>query len=227
MTVDVIERARVGSENPWHDVPIAAGLWAGLMRRRRKDGCFLHPTTFDLGRGTAEERQRAAIWLLFSLACDIAENPARIILRRDLETRRSDLQAAAKTLRTTVATMVQSGLRRPHQISSEPELHHIDPLIVAAEEAEELAAQLGDRGIVIERDRGNMREHAVAVGIANMCRLLFGRTMPAIVVGLVKNLLDRDIRAFEVQNWCRANCRTRSRALTSKNNKKPILRSYY
>jgi hypothetical protein len=206
MTVDVIERARVGSENPWHDVPIAAGLWAELMRRRRrKDGRFLHPTTFDLGRGTAEERQRAAIWLLFSLACDIAENPARIILRRDLETVRSGLQASAKTLRNIVATAVQSGLRPRHQISSDPELHYINPLIVAAEEAQDLAAQFGDRGIVIERDHGNMRERAVAVGIANMCRLLFDRTMPAIVVGLVKILLDRDIRAFEVQNWCRAN----------------------
>jgi hypothetical protein len=206
LTVDLLERVRIAApENPWLDVPIAADLWTELMRRRRKDGRFLHPTTFDLGRGTAEERQRAAIWLLFSLACDIAENPRPIMLRRELEAKRTDLQTEAKTLRNIVATTVQLGLRRPHRISSDPELHYINPLIVAAEEAQDLAAQLGDRGIVIERDHGNMRERAVAVGIANMCRLLFDRTMPAIVVGLVKILLERDIQAFEVQNWCRAN----------------------
>jgi hypothetical protein len=174
------------------------------MRCRRKDGRFLYPTRLDIG-STAEQRQKLAIYLLFSLALEIAENPARIILRRDLETMRSDLQATAKTLRNIVATAVQSGLRPRHQISSDPELHYINPLIVAAEEAQDLAAQFGDRGIVIERDHGNMRERAVAVGIANMCRLLFDRTMPAIVVGLVKILLERDIQAFEVQNWCRAN----------------------
>src|SRR5262249_39517140 len=194
MTVDLLERARIAApENPWLDLPIAAGIWAELMRRRRKDGRFLYPTPLDIG-DTAEQRQKFAIHLFFSIALEIAENPARIILRRDLETMRSDLQATAETLRNTVATAVQSGLRRPHQISSEPELHHIYPLIVAAEEVQELAAQLGDRGIVIERDHGNMREHAVAVGIANVCRLFFGRTMPGVVVGLVKILLDRDIQ---------------------------------
>jgi hypothetical protein len=207
-------------------VPIAADIWAGLMRRRRKDGRFLYPTRVDIG-GTADQRQKFAIELLFSIALEIAENPGPIALRRELEAMRTDLQTTAKTLRNTVATAVQSGLRQPHQISSEPELHYIDPLIVAAEELQDLAAQLGDRGIVVERDHGNMREHAVAVGIATMCRFLFGRTLPAVVVGLVKIFLDRDIQAFEVQNWYRANCRTRSRALTPKNNKKPVSRSYY
>jgi hypothetical protein len=158
---------------------------------------------------------------------EVAENPARIMLRRDFETTRSDLQATAETLRKRVGTMVQLGLRKPHRYSSEPELHYIDPLIVAAEEADEQAAQLGDRGVIIvERDTGNMREHAVAVGIATMCRWLFGRPVPAVVVGLVKILLDRDIRASQVRDWCAANCQTRSRALTRKKNKKPILRSY-
>jgi hypothetical protein len=225
MTVDLLERARIAApENPWLDLPIAADIWARLMRRRRKDGRFLYPTLVNIG-GAAEQRQKFAIYLLFSLALEIAENPARIILRRDLETMRSDLQATAETWRQTVGRAVQLGLRRPHQISSEPELHYMDPLIVAAEEAQDLATQLG-RAIIIERDHGNMREHAVAVGIANACRLLFDRTLPAVVVGLVKILLDREIQAFQVRDWCTANCRTTSRALTPKKNKKPILRSY-
>jgi hypothetical protein len=212
------ERTRIAAP------PIAAGIWAELMRRRRKDGRFLYPTKLHIG-GTAEERQKLAIHLLFSLALEIPENPPRIILRRDFKMMHSNLQAMAEMLRQTVDMAVQSGLRRPHWVSTEPELRYINPLVVAIEEVRDLAAQL-DRVVVIERDHRNMREHVVAVGIANVCRLFFGRTMPAVVVGLVKILLDRDIQVSQVRDWCAANCRTTSRALPRKKNKKPILRSY-
>jgi hypothetical protein len=217
--VDLLERARIAaSENPWHDVPIAADIWAELMRRRRKDGRFLYPTRLDIG-DTAEQRQKLTIELLFSMALVSAENPRPIVLRREFEALRTDLQTMAEASRSIVARMQQLRLCKPH---------HINPLITAAEEAHDLAARLGDRAIVVKRGRGRSLEQAVAVGIADACRWLFGSTLPrVVVVGLVKILLDRDIQAFEVQNWCKANCRARSRALTRKNNKKPISRSYY
>jgi hypothetical protein len=216
MTVDVIERTRLAEKPRPQDLPPEfCAIEAQLMRRRRKDGCFLYPTTFDLGHGTAEERQRAAVSMLFLMACEFAEQPGPIMLRRDLETLRADLQATAQTLRRAVRTAVQLGLRRPHVISNEEELHNIDPLIVAAEEAHFLARHL-DRALVVERDRGDMREQAIAIRVATACRWLFGRTMPGIVAALMKILLQgQTIEPHRVRDW-----------IASRKNKKAKSASY-
>jgi hypothetical protein len=198
----VIERTRVAEKPRPQDLPPEfSAVWEQLMRRRRKDGCFLYPTTLDLGRGTADERQRAAVSMLFLMACEFAETPGPIMLRRDLERMRAELQMVAKTLRKTAARAVQLGLRVPHTISSEEEHHSIDPLIVAAEEADFLARHL-DRALVVERDRGDMREQGIAIRIAGTCRMLFGRAMPGIVAALMKILLQgQKIEPHRVRDW--------------------------
>ncbi len=80
MTVGLLERKAEGQ-----DYPGLRAVWARLMQRSHKTGIFYYPTTFDLGYGTAEERQRFAIWMLFSMACDLAQRPHPFMLRRDLE----------------------------------------------------------------------------------------------------------------------------------------------
>ena len=202
MAVDVIESARVAEKLRQQDLPPEfSAIWAQLMRRRRKDGRFLYPTTLDLGRGTAEERQRAAVWMLLYAACEAAETPGAIILRRDLETLRAEVRTAAKTLRKAAARAVQLGLRRPHVISSEEEHHNEDPLIVAADEADFLARHL-DHAFVVDRDRGDMREQAIAVRIAIACRVFFGRAMPGIVTALMEALLeDQKVEPHRVRDW--------------------------
>jgi hypothetical protein len=171
-------------------------IWVELMRRRRKDARFLHPTTFDAGLGTAEERQQFAICMLLSMACDLAERPRPIMTRRDLEKMRADLQGTAKALRKTVATAVRLGLRAPHVLGDQPQP---DLPIEAADEFESMAANLCP--IVIERDRGTSREQAVAISLAEFAYLFFGKSMPGVVATLASVVLGEKVTSRQVKQW--------------------------
>jgi hypothetical protein len=201
MTTDVIQRARPAEGKELDKLPPnlpsqLLAVWAQLMRRRRKDGRFLYPTLFDLGYGTAQERQEFAIWMLLDCACEFAKSPGPPC--GEAETMRADLHGVARTLRKTVKKAVHLGIRKPHILGTEP---NIDPLIVAAEEAEDLAIQLDRMTIPVQRDRGVTRERAVAIRIAGMCHLLFGRPMPAIVASLLAALLDCKVERHRIRDW--------------------------
>jgi hypothetical protein len=208
MTTDVIERARKATApfGAVHTVtpdlpPELAAIWTRLMRRSQKDGRFQFPTTFDVGYGTPEQRQRFAIWLLLSCAIEFADKSGLAMTRREFESTRAELQTAADTLRKMAAMAVRSGLREPHVLGTD---EHIDPMIVAAEEAEDMVDQFKRAAHVVERDRGELREQAVAIRIAGLSRMLFGHIMPGVVVTLVEVLLGTKLERSRIRDWWKA-----------------------
>ena len=124
--------------------PRLRAVWRQLMRRNRKDGRFLHPTEFDVGCGTADDRQRFAISMLLTAAC---EQPWTLMKRHERDALRDDLCKAAATLRTLVDRLQRLGLRPLHNVADWP---RVDPLIVAADEAEAAADDL-DRRVPSDR----------------------------------------------------------------------------
>jgi hypothetical protein len=185
MTVRLLEPTK-----PRADRRLAA-VEARLLRRRRKDGRFLVPTAFDVGYGTTDERQRFAIYMLFRSACESVEHPHIVMTRRELESRREQLQATATALRDAACG--------PHILGDEPQL---DPLITAAEEVEFEIERMDRQVTTVERDRGNLRDQAVVISIARVADLLFNRQMPGVVATLAGAVLGHEVSPGQVREWC-------------------------
>jgi hypothetical protein len=200
MSTTILERRSIEENHAGDLSPPFSAIWQQLMRQDRKTGRFLFPTTFDLGLGTAEERQQTAIWMLLSGACHIAESPGPIMTRREFEAMRTELQTQADSLRETTVATVRLGLSKPHTISSDPAEHYVDPLIEAAHEVEHRIAQLKRTTIVIERDRGDAHAQAVTIRITQLCYVFFDNTMPRVVAALAGALLNTKIERYRVRD---------------------------
>jgi hypothetical protein len=188
MSADVVERRAAVAESALDLPPQLRPVWDQLMHSSRKTGMFQFPTTFDLDCGTTEERQRAAISLLFMGAIEFSEKPGPIMTRREFEAMRGELHTAADTLRK-VSSPFDS--RRAD----------IDPLIDAVGEIEAKIFQLDRAAIVVERDRGDLREQVVTVRIAQLCNALFDNVMLGVVAALAGAVLDTKIERHSVRNW--------------------------
>jgi hypothetical protein len=199
MTTNVIERATPVAEKALApDLPPFAAIRRQLMRRDRKTGRFLAPATFDFRFGTTTAgRQQIAISMLFAMAWTIAESSGLIMTRRAFELTRTRLRTQADSLRETTATTAQLGLHKPW-----PDEHYVDPVIEATREIEDRLARLERRTIVVERDRGELIEQAVAIRIAQLCRSIFGgKVMLGVVAALAGAVLDTKIERHSVRNW--------------------------
>ncbi len=54
---------------------------------------------------------------------------------------------------------------------------------------------------VVKRDRGHLREQAVAVSIARMTYLLFGKLLPSVAATLTSVLLGQQVTPRQVREW--------------------------
>ena len=170
-------------------------VWDQLMLRDRKTDRFLHPTLCDVGYGTAEQRQQFAIGKLLTAAC---ECPPPAMQRRERDALREDLRILAATLRTTVDRLQRLGLRPLHNVADWP---RVDPLIVAADDAEAAANDVERKVLLIDRDRGMQFERALAVWLARMSQRLFGKVLPGVVATLVEVVSGHPIEARRVRDW--------------------------
>jgi hypothetical protein len=201
MTTELIERDRVSTT--WEVQPTdprAKAIAEQLMRKRRQDGRYYYPaTTTGRGTATAEERQQAAVWDFFSAAVALSEYPTRpAMLRRDLESARASLLATAEKLRAAIEMCEQLGIRAVHVSRTDPPL---DPFVLAADEAEKMAANLEDAFLVVERDRGEMRVREFALSMARLANLMFGQTLCGIVAALTEIMLDCKVKPYRVRDW--------------------------
>jgi hypothetical protein len=186
--------------------PRLRDVWAQLMRQDRKTGRFLYPTSFDVGYGTADERQQFAICMLLAAAC---ECPPPAITRQELVALREELRTAAAAVRAAIGRQRRLGLRPVHVV----ELHSggdgkglgdcswIDPWIETADDLEAKANNLERRVLLINRDRGMQFERAMAVWLARMSQLWFGKVLPGVVGTLVEVVSGHPIEARRVRDW--------------------------
>jgi hypothetical protein len=202
MTTDVIERSAPVADTPSRKPPLIAEQ---LLQQGRKDGRFIYPTTFDLGYGSAEQRQHFAIHLLLSCAREFAANPMTVMTRRELQAERAKLEATEENLRETAARGVVLGLRKPRVLDTRKpdtlDTFFNDPLITAVEAIEDMIATLETSTIVIERIRGDRREQAVTIRVAGLCNILFGKVMRVGIASLVSELFGSKIEPHTVRNW--------------------------
>jgi hypothetical protein len=208
--VDQVRAARVkarrvaGRPDDFGDNP-AARVWKELMRRDRKTGRFLYPTTFDLGHGTEEQRQGFAIKMLLDMA---RHPPPPVIKKEKLSTIRNDLLTAAAMLRKAAGHLRRLGLRPVHQLGSSPQ---IDPWIETAEEVEVNANVLDRMALVIGRDRGMLRERGLAVLLTRMTQVLFGRVLPSTIAKLVGAVTGQTMEEQKITDWVKADQKKRER----------------
>ena len=118
--------------------------------------------------------------------------------RRERDALREDLRILAATLRTTVDRLQRLGLRPLHNVADWP---RVDPLIVAAKDAEAAANDLERKVLLIDRDRGMAFERALAVRLARISQLLFGKALPRVVATLVEVVSGHPIEARRVRDW--------------------------
>jgi hypothetical protein len=216
MTTGLIESDRVTTTWTWEVQPAdprAKAIVDQLMRKRRKTGRYYYPA-IPIGDGDslfAEERQQFAIWVLFSAAVSLSEYPTRpALLRRDLDAARASLLATAGKLRETIEMCEQLGVPALYLPHIDPP---VDPLVLGAEGAEEMAANLDHAFFVVERDRGEMDARAFAVTMAGIANLIFGQPLCGIVAALTAIMLDRKVKPYRVRDWW---------ADSSRKNKRPI-----
>jgi hypothetical protein len=175
--------------------PRLRAVWCELMRRNRKDGRFLHPTEFDVGCGTADDRQRLAVSMLLTATHKM---PWPLMKRHERDALCDDLRNAAATLRNLVDRLQRLGLRPLHNV---PDWPRVDPLIVAAEEAEATAHDLHRRVRLINRDRGMAFERARAIWLVCQCQLLFGKPMYGVVANLIEVLTEHKVARHRIRDW--------------------------
>jgi hypothetical protein len=176
--------------------PRLRAVWRELMRRNRKNGQFLHAAKFDVGCGTPDERQQSAISMLLTAAC---KHPRLLMTRHERDALRDDLHNAAATLRTLVDRMQRLGLRPLHNV---PHFPLVDPLIVAADEAETTARDLDRRVRLIDRDRGMPFERGMAMHLTYWCQLLFGKPMYGVVANLIEVVTEHNVARHRIRDWC-------------------------
>jgi hypothetical protein len=201
MTTDVIERVahsgRLATAQTSNELPSFSAIRRQLMRRDRKTGMFLSPAKFDFRFG--HDKQQVAISLLFAAAHTIAASSGLIMTRHVFELTHARLRMQADGLRETTAVSAQLGLNQPW-----PAEHHVDPVTEAIREIEDRLVRLERRVIVTERDRGDLREQAVTVHIAQLCYTIFGSVMLGVVAALAGAVLDTTIERHSVRNWWKA-----------------------
>jgi hypothetical protein len=181
VTTDLLERHSTCAERAEDDR--LSDVCAPLMHRSRKTGLFQYPAKAD--GGPTEEQQRAAIQALISGARDIAKNPKTIMSRRDYEATRAKMRTAVDALYA---------------------LTNLDPfsLVAPTNQIETEIDELRRTVTVVERDRGELVERAVTVGIARLCRSIFGTVMLGVVAALASALLGTRIERYQVRNWLAA-----------------------
>jgi hypothetical protein len=196
---DLVERHRV-EKSAAVDLtdPRLRAVWKQLMRRDRKTGRFLYQTAFHNGRGTAEERQQFAAWMLLSAAC---EPPPPAITRLGRDALRDEWRAVAARLRAAAYEAQRMGLRPEHILGTCPQ---IDSWIETANDLEAKAADLDRAAFVIDRDRGRRSDRALAVSLARMCQLLFGKVLPDVVSKLTEAATGRRVEAWRVADWAKS-----------------------
>jgi hypothetical protein len=173
-----------------------AHVYKQLMRRKRKTGAFLCPTKLDFGIDTAEERQCAAIGMLYQAAI---EPTPPVIRKEDCDTMRDKLAATAAEVRMRVSELKELGVRSVrHELGDCPAT---DPWLAVADDMENTADGIDRTAFVVERDRGMLFERALSVQIASMMKLLFDTVQPGLVAKLVEAATGRSIEAWRIREW--------------------------
>jgi hypothetical protein len=207
--VGLIELGRTAHRVETGDVqltdPRLRAVWNQLMRRDRKTGRFLTPTTFDVGYGTAEDRQRFAIGMLLTAAC---EAPRPVMRRCDLDVLRDKMRGQAAMLRSAVDELQRLGLRPLHNIAEWPQA---DSMIVAAAELDDAADDLEWKVLVVDADHGMQFERAAAVWLAGVCQMLFGKPLYRTVARLVEVLTEHKIDRYRIRDWWTAAAKNKKR----------------
>jgi hypothetical protein len=133
--------------------------------------------------------------------------PPPVITKEELSTIRNDLLTAAARLRKAAGHLHRLGLR-VHQLGSSPQ---IDPWIETAEEVEVNASVLERMSLVIDRDRGLLPKRGLAVLLARMTQVLFGRVLPSIIAKLVGAATGQTIEEQKITDWVKADKKKRER----------------
>jgi hypothetical protein len=174
-------------------------VWSQLARRNRKTGRFLWPAACLTPGETAEERQEFAMVILFSMICGVAPYHPSATLRRDLESARAQQQALARQLREEAEEQEAIEQWENDRPSRADKLH------AAADALDEIAAEAGTREIaIVERDRGNLDAHGLAISIARKCCWLFGAPLFSVTATLTSVALDCKIPRERVSDWWEA-----------------------
>jgi hypothetical protein len=183
-------------------------VWRELSRRRR-DGEFMHPV-----RGSEPEKDKDTLQIeaMAHLFCQSAFKALlsygeEVVTRQQAEQRHKELLDKAKQLRVDACRLFfQSVYRSPLSSSRlsycDLEQRHRD-LNHAAQILESYAAEnlVFEMETALERDRGDGDIRWVALGLAEVCRILFGSPLYGVTATIVSVALGRDINARTVRQW--------------------------
>jgi hypothetical protein len=171
-------------------------VWSELMRKRRRDGRFLRPAQIPAISPAAA--QDSAMLLFFILAHQYAMHNERPLLQREVDAIRAERVELARKLReqAEVLSFEEEALSLRRRLRSEK-------LDAAADILEELAAKTGEGNVVVERERGDLDAHGLAVTIANTCRWLFGSSLFTVSATITSVALGAEVTPRRAREWLR------------------------
>lgn len=182
-------------------------VWRELSKRRRRDGEFMYPTRLEPG----EDKDTQQIWamdVLFQWVVFRALHPDSVITCRKAEQRHKETLDKAKQLREDAARLFVESIFRSTLGSSRLPYRELEQrprvLYRAAKILENYAAEnlAFDMNTALKRGRGDGDIHWLALGVAKVCRTLFGSPMYGVTATIVSVALDHDIDARTVRQWC-------------------------
>ncbi len=182
-------------------------VWRELSRRRR-DGEFMYPVRSKLEKNK-DTRQSLGMATLFGWGAIQAMVPGEVVTCQKAEQRHKEILDKAKQLRADAWNLYLQSIDRSTPLSESRlsfsdhekrlrDLYHAAQILESYAE-ENLAF---DMRTALKRDRGDGDIRWAALGLAKVCRSVFGSPMYSVTATIVSVALDRDIDARTIRQWC-------------------------
>jgi hypothetical protein len=175
--------------------PKMESVWSYVEEKQKSTGRYLRPARMSLKDcQDPEKRQRFAKSLLFTTLLELANAQPRAILRGDLEKSQQEWKAIAQKLHKE-----SERLAYLEEVGISPQ-GRAKILGSAAVVGFEISTEAGDN-IIMERERGDLKAHAIAVAICKSCSFLFGDAWFTKTATMTSVLLDSEVSPRQVRHW--------------------------